>query len=555
MSTSWTARASRRSGLESSVTRRRSDLRSLPPELLQSILALVADGAPGALAILRGVDTQWMALASELATSLRVPPTAAPFDLAARLPHVSSLAIVSDERQPACASELAALLAQLAGLPALRHLTATDLPAEAAQALSGVVALSRLTCLDISRSDLPSGELPAPLLQLPALQVLRAAECGLGPRLAASDDCLLGLARSLRSLDVSGNKLLALPPSLSALSALTCLNAAGNKLQAGGEALPGLEALAALAELDISGNQGLELLPPGLFAASGLTRLDAADCDLAALDGEQLARLSGLQQLSLSGNWRLGACPAEVYELRSLTQLDLSGCGLSGLPESLGAATQLQQLALSSNDLQQLPACLARLTRLRNLAIDYNSLCSLPVWLSCLTQLTSLDAAGNELTDLPPQMAPALGGLRLLTLGSNALQTLPACVMQLSGLQELDLSCNQLSNFPVALFGTSQQHPPCAAGAAAAMSSLPRLDFLSIAGNRLSSLPAGLAARLPRLTWLDVSDNRLTALPAALAALTGLQVVTFDSSSISAQPPAKAFPRKLHAAAVVGSRR
>ena len=116
-------------------------------------------------------------------------------------------------------------------------------------------------------------------------------------------------------------------------------------------------------------------------------------------------------------------------------QLDLSGCGLSGLPESLGAATQLQQLALSSNDLQQLPACLARLTRLRNLAIDYNSLCSLPVWLSCLTQLTSLDAAGNELTDLPPQMAPALGGLRLLTLGSNALQTLPACVMQLSGLQ------------------------------------------------------------------------------------------------------------------------
>ena len=39
----------------------------------------------------------------------------------------------------------------------------------------------------------------------------------------------------------------------------------------------------------------LELLPPGLFAASGLTRLDAADCDLAALDGEQLARLSGRQ--------------------------------------------------------------------------------------------------------------------------------------------------------------------------------------------------------------------------------------------------------------------
>ncbi|PNH04113.1 Protein LAP2 [Tetrabaena socialis] len=165
----------------------------------------------------------------------------------------------------------------------------------------------------------------------------------------------------------------------------------------------------------------LELLPAGLADATCLTRLDVADCNLQSLEGLELTRLTGLRQLILSGNWRLGYCPDAVVSLGLVTQLDLSGCGLSGLPASLGYATQLLQLQLSSNDLQQVPDCLSRLTLLRSLHLDYNGLQRLPACLAALTALTALDVGGNALGALPGELG-ALGALQHLALGSNALE-------------------------------------------------------------------------------------------------------------------------------------
>lgn len=78
--------------------------------------------------------------------------------------------------------------------------------------------------------------------------------------------------KRLSQLDVSGNRLTQLPPTLFGLTSLQCLNAGHNQLQRLPDAVSGLSNLATLL---VSGNQ-LRELPEGLAALTGLQVLDVS---------------------------------------------------------------------------------------------------------------------------------------------------------------------------------------------------------------------------------------------------------------------------------------
>ena len=102
---------------------------------------------------------------------------------------------------------------------------------------------------------------------------------------------------ALTTLDLSDNRLAAIPPELGGLAALTALDLSGNRLAA---IPPELGVMAALTALDLSGNQ-LAAIPPELGGLAWLTTLDLSDNQLAAIPPE-LAWLTRLRTLELSGN-------------------------------------------------------------------------------------------------------------------------------------------------------------------------------------------------------------------------------------------------------------
>src|SRR5207302_593359 len=90
---------------------------------------------------------------------------------------------------------------------------------------------------------------------------------------AAREHILNAASRNARSLDLSGNRLTALPPEVGQLSALTSLNLSDNRLAV---LPPEIGRLSALTTLNLCGNQ-LTVLPPEMGDLSSTVSLHLSD--------------------------------------------------------------------------------------------------------------------------------------------------------------------------------------------------------------------------------------------------------------------------------------
>nr|XP_060610115.1 leucine-rich repeat-containing protein 47-like [Anolis sagrei ordinatus] len=184
---------------------------------------------------------------------------------------------------------------------------------------------------------------PGPALSLlSGLHALSLPDCGLGPAGLSSAGRLF--PPSLRTLDLSGNALEALPSELGGLlhpnppgdkkpllPALRLLNLRRNRLQEMG---PGLGQQApALQELLLGGNR-LTALPGGLLPSHTagpapfplLSTLEAAGNEIQHL-GPDLARLPALKILDVSDN-KLSEIPVELADCPKLKDVNLKGNAL-----------------------------------------------------------------------------------------------------------------------------------------------------------------------------------------------------------------------------------
>jgi hypothetical protein len=155
------------------------------------------------------------------------------------------------------------------------------------------------------------------------------------------------LSHTLRLLEMSDNRLSALPDSLCALELLSSLRASENRIAS----LPGaIGELRRLRTLVLAANR-LASLPEGLEQLEELVELDLASNALGAVPAE-LGRLSRLERLLLDDN-QLRSVPAELGLLSSCTELGLAHNQLEELPPNLTARGMraLRWLRLHSNRL------------------------------------------------------------------------------------------------------------------------------------------------------------------------------------------------------------
>ncbi|PVD32321.1 hypothetical protein C0Q70_07754 [Pomacea canaliculata] len=152
------------------------------------------------------------------------------------------------------------------------------------------------------------------------------------------------LKNSLRTLDLSFNKIPELPPWIVQFTSLKNLSVSHNKITS----LP----------VDIGNLKKLEVLN--------------ADHNLLTSVPRSIANITNLKTLNLSGN-RLHAFPLELCNLRNLDVVDLSSNAIMELPGNIGGL-QAVELNLNQNQVSRLPESLADCPRLKVLRLEENCL-------------------------------------------------------------------------------------------------------------------------------------------------------------------------------------
>ncbi|XP_062190905.1 LOW QUALITY PROTEIN: probable LRR receptor-like serine/threonine-protein kinase At2g24230 [Phragmites australis] len=308
-------------------------------------------------------------------------------------------------------------------------------------------------------------------------RVVAFAAAGMDLSGAIPEDTVGKLAR-LQLLDLSGNRLTALPNDLWELGAsLRALNLSGNAIRG---ALPNnVGNFARLQSLDVSHNAFTGALPPALGSLVGLQVLNAShnqfqgqlpgavvlwcgslvamDLSGNALDGDlpDLSPLGSLAFLNLSGNWLGGSVIGAFQE--QLRVIDLSNNRFSGLNFSSGyAGSSLIYLDLSGNELVGEFTIASRFRNLRHVNLAHNQLSNgnLLVSMSEISGLEYVNLSSTRLHgQIPVEYSSRLVELKALDLSRN---NISGVVPDLSSLRlrVLDLSVNNhilTGEIPVAL--------------------------------------------------------------------------------------------------------
>ncbi len=160
--------------------------------------------------------------------------------------------------------------------------------------------------------------------------------------LTALPEEVFGLSETLEVLDLSGNRLTALPQDLGRLKRLRVLFCSGNPF---------------------------ERLPPVLGDCAALSQVGFRGSGMREVPAEALPHT--LRWLTLTDN-RIARLPDEIGRRPWLQKLMLAGNRLTEVPESLAGAPNLELLRLSANRLERLPSWVTRLPRLAWLAYAGN---------------------------------------------------------------------------------------------------------------------------------------------------------------------------------------
>ncbi|CAO2206385.1 unnamed protein product [Urochloa humidicola] len=306
-------------------------------------------------------------------------------------------------------------------------------------------------------------------------RVTAFSAAGMGLAGAIPEDTVGKLAR-LQVLDLSGNRLTALPNDLWELGAsLRALNLSGNAIAG---ALPNnVGNFARLQALDVSHNAFAGALPQALGSIASLQVLNAShnrfqgqvpsavifgcgnlvavDLSGNALDGDlpDLSPLRSLAYLNLSRN-RLGGSVIGAFQ-EHLKSIHLSNNRFSGLNFSNGyAGSALMYLDLSGNELLGEFNIAGRFRNLRHVNLAHNQLSNANLLVS-MGELSELEYVNLSSTGLhgqiPPQFSSRLVGLKVLDLSLNNISGVVPDMSSLR-LRVLDLSVNNLTGeIPVAL--------------------------------------------------------------------------------------------------------
>ncbi|KAE8678694.1 putative LRR receptor-like serine/threonine-protein kinase [Hibiscus syriacus] len=259
-------------------------------------------------------------------------------------------------------------------------------------------------------------------------------------------DSTIGKLNKLQSLDLSNNKITALPSDLWSLGSLKILNLSSNR---------------------ISGS-----LPNNIGNFGMLEVVDLSDNNFSGEMPTAISSLLSLQTLKLAGNGFEGSIPTGILSCRSLVSLDLSSNHLNGsLPDGFAAA----------------------FPKLRTLNIARNEIYGNSTEFAAMKSLTSLNISGNLFQGRISQVQLKWSHLVYLDLSENQLSgEIFMNLSQALNLRHLNLAYNQFSR---------QKFPKTGI--------LSSLEYLNLSKtNLIGHIPSEIS-QMSCLQTLDVSSNHL----------------------------------------------
>ncbi|KAI7746189.1 hypothetical protein M8C21_016267, partial [Ambrosia artemisiifolia] len=189
-------------------------------------------------------------------------------------------------------------------------------------------------------------------------------------KLKSFPDEVLELGKSVRTLDLTQNKLVDVPEEISKLMSIQRLILANNVI----ERLP----------MNIGKLQSIKFI---ILDGNRLTTFP-----------DEVGQLVRLERLSISGNL-LTSLPETLGSLRNLLLLNVSHNKLKALPDSIGSCFSLEELQANENSIEELPTSVCSLVNLKSLCLDHNNLKQIPPSLlkECKT-LQNISLHGNPIS-------------------------------------------------------------------------------------------------------------------------------------------------------------
>jgi Leucine-rich repeat (LRR) protein len=403
-----------------------------------------------------------------------------------------------------------------------------------------------------------------------------------GRKVQSIDD--IGFVTRLQKIDLSGNSISHLPPTIGFLENLIELSLGSNQIC---ETPTELELLSALEVLDFGNNQLMEF--PPICKLPHLRSVNLAQNQIEILP-ESISQMGKLEYLNMSGNLLASLSSNFGQGLYRLEKAYFARNQIYYLPETLDQATTLKDVDLAKNMLNNLPHIVSNMINLEVLNLDENFLVELPD-LSKLTHLKKLSVSGNQLivaphlentqlsltymnlaknkifslpVNFPPRSLQILqleanqlvGGanlafmnsrhLRSLDLSANVIESLSQHIGYMTELSYLYLSHNQLVEIPYSisqlkLIRVLQLNGNMLTQLGPWIGEFKHLKLLNLSNNRLTNLPEELG-NLRSLTQLDVSYNQLNYLPSSILQLRKLGQLLATDNPLQFIPQIQTLP-------------
>lgn len=412
---------------------------------------------------------------------------------------------------------------------------------------SGSRCSGRLTVLDLAGNRLVGSvaDVSALATSCALLGSLNLSSNAVGP--SATGNAPSGAGFHLQTLDLSFNKISAETDLrwLLSISDIQHLDLAGNQLSG---LIPTIPDCSALYHLDLSSNHLSGEIGAGIFSECwNLVFLNLSSNHFSGSFPGDLSSYSSLESISLSGNNFSGEFPIEALtSMPNLRRVELAFNNLTGrLSDSLSNLVKLELLDLSSNGLSgPIPSglCQTRGTSLMELYLQNNAFTgSIPASLGNCSMLVSLDLSFNYLSGTIPSSLGSLSKLRDLIMWQNLLQgEIPGELSNIQTLENLILDNNGLRGLiPDGLGNCSS------------------LNWISLSSNHLSGEIPSWIGRLNKLAILKLSKNSFSgAIPPELGDCKSLIWLDLNSNRLNGTIPGSLAKQsgKIAAGLVTGKR-